>query len=413
MWYAELIKVSLTRRHIFWHSGALHRAEPLGPAIEASAPEGCSVAVVDCECAPLTREHDLDVQALGTCRADLLVLTNLDHLLRVRRGYAWLRQLRAPVMQLIDAGIAVLVASNTPRRSYPAVDGSSIATDCFQYVMRPDAHGIVESMSLDRGRIDWLMKECAGSRALAATLLGIDWELSQKRRAALVAEELRRVVRTALLECGAEVLAWVEDEFLLRRRHTFRADEVPAEVYETLSAAGLADIDAATDTLQIFPHIHKSAAADAVVRANAAISEAPSEWVTAASLLFEFERLLRRIIDRYVQSHEHLRESTIRSYKDKILNNYRYDTGINEKDVNRVPLPWNWVDLSDLLIVAEQFATDQRLAELTARAWQRAHEDVVPFRNRIQHMRFPRPGEIDRLRTLVRELRLSLSRDSD
>jgi hypothetical protein len=98
----------------------------------------------------------------------------------------------------------------------------------------------------------------------------------------------------------------------------------------------------------------------------------------------------------------------MKNYEDKILSNYRYDTGIPEKDVGRVPLPWNWVDLSDLFSLAQQFAMDERLAGLTARAWQRSHEDILPFRNRIQHMRLPRPGEIERLRTLIRELRLSL-----
>jgi hypothetical protein len=72
-----------------------------------------------------------------------------------------------------------------------------------------------------------------------------------------------------------------------------------------MTAAGLADIDAVTDTRQIFPHIHKAAAADAVILANAAISEAPDEWATAARRLFEFERLLRRVVDEHLRSHEH------------------------------------------------------------------------------------------------------------
>lgn len=411
MWYTELIEVSLTRRHVFWHSGAMHRVDPISSMIERSAPEDCAVTVIDCRRPPLTREHDLDVQAIAERRANLLVLTNVDQLLRARRGHAWLRQLRAPVMRHLDEGVTVLVASNAPRRCFPAIDGSSVATDCYQYIMRSDAHDALKSMFLDSERLDWPMKECAGSRAVAAALLGADPGLSRRERADFVAKELRRTVSAALLECGAEVLAWVEDEFLLRRHHSFRFDEIPADVQETMRSAGLADVDAATDTLRIFPNIHKAAAADAIVLANSAISEAPDEWETAARLLFEFERLLCRIIDYHVQSHQHLRKSTIQSYEDKILSNYRYDTGVNEKDVDQVPLPWNWVDLSDLFSLAEQFAMDQRLAGLTARAWQRAHEDILPFRNRIQHMRLPRPGEIERLRILIRELRLSLSND--
>ena len=288
MWYRELVEVSIRRRHVFWHSGALHRVDPLGSAIEASAPEGCSVTVIDCRNPPLTREHDLDVRAITECRTNLLVLTNVDQLLRAKRGHAWLRQLRAPVMQLLDGNAAVLVSSNVPRRCYPAIDGSSVATDCYQYVMRPDAQDALKSMQLDSERLDWLMKESAGSRAIAAALLAADSGLSRRKKAYFVAEELRRVVSAALLECGAEVLAWVEDEYLLRRHHSFRFDEVPMDLQETMSAAGLADIDVATDTLRIFPRIHKAAAADAVVLANATISEAPDEWETAARLLFEF-----------------------------------------------------------------------------------------------------------------------------
>lgn len=408
MWYRELVEASLTRRHVFWHSGALHRIEPLSSEIVASAPDGCSVTVVDCKRLPLTREHDLDVQAVAACRTDLLVVANIDQMLRAKRGHAWLRQLRAPVMRLLDEGVAVLVTSNAPRRCYPPIDGSSVATDCFQYVMRSNANDVLGSMSLDSERLDWTLKECAGSRAVAAVLLSADLEMSRRKRVAFVAEKLRHFVSAALLECGAEVLAWVEDEFLLRRHQSFPLEEVPSDVQETMSAAGLADIDAVTDTLRIFPHIHKAAAADAIILANAAISHSPDEWVTAAKLLFEFERLLRWIVAVHIKSHEHLRKSAIETYKGKILSNYKFDTRIDEKDIDRVPLPWNWVDLSDLFSLIEEFAVDQRLAGLTARAWQRAHEDVLPFRNRIQHMRLPRPGEIERLRTLLRELRLSI-----
>lgn len=411
MWYTELVEASLTRRHVFWHSGAMHRIEPLGSEIEASAPDACTTRVVDCRRPPLTREHDLDVEAIAALQANLVVITNIDQLLRVKRGHAWLRQLRAPVMRLLGEGVAVLVASNVPRRSYPPIDGSSIATDCFQYVMRSNADDVLKSMSLDSGRLDWLTKECAGSRSLATILLSANLEASRRQQAAFVAEQLRYFVSMALRECGAEVLAWVEDEFLLRRRRSFRIDEVPLDVQDTMSAAGLAEIDAVTDTLQIFPRIHKAAAADAIVLANAAISEAPDEWATAARLLFEFERLLRRIVAEHIKSHEHLRKSAIETHKDKIINNYRSDSRIDEKDIEQVPLPWNWVDLSDLFTLIEHFATDQRLAGLTARAWQRAHEDVLPFRNRIQHMRLPRPGETDRLRGLLRELRLSIGEE--
>jgi len=134
MWYTELIEVSLTRRHVFWHSGAMHRVDPISSMIERSAPEDCAVTVIDCRRPPLTREHDLDVQAIAERRANLLVLTNVDQLLRARRGHAWLRQLRAPVMRHLDEGVTVLVASNAPRRCFPAIDGSSVATDCYQYI---------------------------------------------------------------------------------------------------------------------------------------------------------------------------------------------------------------------------------------------------------------------------------------
>ena len=149
MWYSELVEVSIRRRHVFWHSGALHRVEPLDSVIEASVPEGCSVTIVDCRRPPLTRERDLDVQAHYRVLSDLLVVTNVDQLLRAKRGHAWLRQLRSPVMQLLDKSTAVLIASNVPRRCYPAVDGSSVATDCYQYVMRPDAQDALKSMQLD------------------------------------------------------------------------------------------------------------------------------------------------------------------------------------------------------------------------------------------------------------------------
>ena len=60
-------------------------------------------------------------------------------------------------------------------------------------------------------------------------------------------------------------LAWVEDEYLLKRHHLFPSDDVSMDLQETMIAAGLADIDVTTDTLKIFPLIHKAAAADAVV----------------------------------------------------------------------------------------------------------------------------------------------------
>ncbi len=98
-WYSPLISTALSRRHVFWHSSALHRSSNLAADLQASASETCTMQIIDCSALPLLSDRsDVDAELIANVPGDLLVLLDFHRLLEIRRGRAWMRQLRPAVL---------------------------------------------------------------------------------------------------------------------------------------------------------------------------------------------------------------------------------------------------------------------------------------------------------------------------
>ncbi len=408
-WYSPLISVALSRRHVFWHSSAIHRSTDLAADLQASASGACTTQIIDCGALPLLPDRsDVDTDLISELPGDLLILLDFHRLLEVRRGRAWMRQLRPAVLDRVHGGTAVLVASDLPRRSYPAIDGSSVATDCYAAIL-PEDHAAVILNALPRdAHVNWVLANGRQGVGLASRLLTFnhpDATAGERRRAA--SETRRGRLQNTLSQCGAELLGWVEDTYLLKRQNRLAAAEVDDDIISVLTSSGLAKINPLDDSLVLFPDFGQSDVEAAIVAAQAAMLEAPGEWLSVAGALFQFEKTARLALSAHLTTHPTERDEAFAPYISKILRNYEDDTGLRESDVNKVPLPWNWVDLSDVLRLAARLAEGRRLAGVTATTWTRMAEDVVPLRNRIQHMRLPRPGDLLLIQRYCRQIRVA------
>ncbi len=408
-WYSPLISTALSRRHVFWHSSALHRSSNLAADLQASASETCTMQIIDCSALPLLSDRsDVDAELIANVPGDLLVLLDFHRLLEIRRGRAWMRQLRPAVLDRVQGGTAVLVASDLPRRSYPAIDGSSIATDCYAATL-PEDHALSILNALPRdAHTDWVLSNGRQAVGIASRLLAFDHAdatCGERRRSAT--ETRRSRLQDTLTQCGAELLGWVEDTYLLKRRSSLTAVDVDDDIVSVLTSSGLARINPLDDSLVLFPGFGQSDVEASIVAAQAALLEAPAEWLNVAGALFQFEKTARLALSAHLALHQSERDAAFAPFESKILRNYEDDTGLRESDVTKVPLPWNWVDLSDVLRLAANLASGRRVAGVTASTWTRMAEDVVPLRNRIQHMRLPRPGDLILIQRYCRQINIA------
>src|SRR6478735_8867847 len=169
-WYRHLIETMKVKSHIFWHSSAALNTGNLARDLSDSAAGLLAVEVIDCAQLPLLDSNDLDASRIALVKCDLLVLVNFDKLLNISHGRIWMRQLRPAVVTLLQQGTRLIVASGRPQSDFPAIDGSSLATDCTQYICPPLAPGVLEGeISLDIAI--QAVERSAGLRRIVSDLL--------------------------------------------------------------------------------------------------------------------------------------------------------------------------------------------------------------------------------------------------
>jgi hypothetical protein len=377
--------------------------------LQASAADLCTVQVLDCSALPLLSDRsDVDAECISDLPGDLLILLDFHRLLEIRRGRAWMRQLRPAVLDRVQGGTAVLVTSDLPRRSYPAIDGSSIATDCYAAAL-PHGHARTILNELPRDEhTTWVINNGRHAVGVSSELLKFNYDNATGGERRRVASQARQAaLQNTITQCGAELLGWMEDTFLFRRQSYMAAVDVADDIVATLTASGLAHVDPRDDSLQLFPDVNQSDAETSIVEAQEAMLEAPPEWLEVAAALFQLEKTARQALSRHLELHPDAKSAALARFESKILRNYSDDTGLKATEVSVVPLPWNWVDMSDVLRCAAELADGSRVAGVTAATWTRMAEDVVPLRNRIQHMRLPRPGDLNLVQRYRRQIVVS------
>lgn len=85
-----------------------------------------------------------------------------------------------------------------------------------------------------------------------------------------------------------------------------------------------------------------------------------------------------------------------------IRRNFTAEYGAPSPDLGALPNPARWIDLSDLLDLLIHVSENSRVGGLTSKQWTLAKLEVLPIRNKIQHMRLPSEGD---KRTIEKHIR--------
>lgn len=399
-WYGHLVETMRVKSHVFWHSSAALATANLAADLRSSGAERLAIEIVDCTDLPLLSNNDLDGDRISSIDCDLLVLVNFEALLNINHGRIWMRQLRPAVMKHLEQGTRLIVASARPQADFPAIDGSSLATDCTQYICPQLTTGEIEHDISSEGA-DKILENCAGLRGIASDLLAarMTATLSRSQTESIV----RAKIEKTMLQCGAEVVAFLEREVLVGGSREFQIDTLNQKIAAVFLGSGLGVTNVRTDTVAILPGVDDEIVHSAIESAESSLTKAPKPWEEIAGALFTFERACRRALIDYSGDRTKL-VSTLSAYSEKIRNNFKAEYGVAAPTMENMPNPARWVDLSDLLEIMISISGNARVAGFSHAQWSRAKNDILPLRNKIQHMRLPSAGDRELIDSYNRRL---------
>lgn len=389
-WYRPLLETVEVKRHIFWHCSALNITNNLIRDLEQSKNQSHTMTVVDCTRLPITSSRDLDVEAMESIDADILIVANFDRLLTINHGKTWMRQLRPSIIGHLMRGTRLIVASHAPQSHYPAIDGSSLATDCVQYIgERWQYEQLLQYGSPEHARR--LVSLSAGMPGPASELIELFPDLSRASGKDAVACLMKRISET-MIQCGPETISWLESSVLLRDGRKAPYDEIPANLATTIHASGIGSLDFQSDCLEVLPGVSDNTVKASVELAERSFLDAPPQWAKIASSLFTFERTARAVLADATLTQEAL-VTLLSGHAEKIRRNFTAENGVVAPDLSSLPNPARWIDLSDLLDLLIDASENSRVGGLTSKQWTLAKSEVLPIRNKIQHMRLPAAGD--------------------
>lgn len=398
-WYRPLLESVEVKRHLFWHSSPLNSTEDLVQDLGHSNIKNHQIKVIDCSKLPILPSHDLDTRSIESIEADILIVLNFDILLSLTHGKTWMRQLRPAMVEHLKRGSRLIVASNSPQNHYPAIDGSSLATDCVQHVgdrWKPEQlrhHGTDQD-------IEKLVSLSAGMAGPASEILKLYPDVARANTKDALGRLRKRITET-MIQCGSDCISWLEAAVLLRGVRTTPYDEIPASVATTLYASGLGSVDFQTDCFDLLPGVSDTTVKACIELAERSFLDAPPQWTSIAGALFKFERTARALLAESTPSAEALLE-LLSDHTEKIRRNFTAEYGVTSPDLGALPNPARWIDLSDLLDLLIHVSENSRVGGLTSKQWTMAKLEVLPIRNKIQHMRLPSDGD---KRTIEKHIR--------
>lgn len=402
-WYTSLLESVESKRHLFWHSSAVLATNDIENHLLQSKKESQSLHILDCMRMPLNSTNDVDVIGLENINADILVILNFDALLSLSRGSAWMRQLRPQVMKHVQQGCRLIVASRKPQFDFPAIDGSGLATDCVQYVGKPlrsdDLHPYMTADAAKK------LIRCSAGLLGPASEVYLAWQNSTTLSGHDIVAILTKHISAALVQCGSETISFLETSLRISMTRKLPVAEVPERVAARLLGAGIGVVDAQSDCIEILPGVSDNVMATSVELADRNFLVAPEEWKKTAGALFSFERMARKVLAESVNDSNEV-VSLLRHLEEKIKRNFSVESGTTAPNLETIVNPIRWIDLSELFDLLIEKTTDSRLGGLTGKQWTAAKSDLLPIRNKIQHMRLPSHGDVEIVERHLRNIHM-------
>lgn len=324
-----------------------------------------------------------------------------------------LSELRESLSDARARGASIWFMSDYPLSRFPILAASSLLADAetvrLRLVNDEFAKACVLPVVQDEGAAERVIRFARGSRALLEEFAAVDsmaGGANEKRRAAAAAE--REVASRAWDQLGPDLLSLMDSWVFESCLEEISPEEVPNEaILSSLIGSGLVRMGD-RDLVQILPFKNRQIWIESLAAAVARCSKAPDSWIRVASELFSLERQLRSAVAVRLEAEFGATWKTdgLQEFAAGLVELARRDGIASAVDVDRIRSPLDWMQLADLITVAERLCAVAPVLGLRADEWQRVRTDVLHVRHRIAHMRLLRAGDLEAVRRVHRLIEL-------
>jgi hypothetical protein len=413
-WYKDVALAAARHNCTFFHAGALQRTSNFQSDLLAAI-RGVSLTPYLVRWDAVARDGwEGALPSSDSVMPGSILLLWAPETLAGHRGFREiLRQSRPKGQEALASGARVMIVSSRPKLFFPEPDGSSIIADGTKIhphaVQANDLLEMIEGLELATAKR--LVGYAGKSRALAEEYLKIEaTELSGNKKRSRAQSFLRQTLQSALLELEPDSLSLLEHLVLENGFLDVPEMDVPAHHASAWEDAGLAVVDDDTGMVRIFAECWRSSVKEILAASIQEVTAAPETWVQLAQSLFEVERTIRLMVIRRLQDTYggKWRELGMGNLAAKALGLARGDMH-GAKEVDDLYLPLDWLLLDELFELAASSARSAGdLGGLSESDWKRMASRLVPIRNRVMHMRLPRPGDVGEVRQSLRFLQSRL-----
>ncbi|MFJ5988855.1 hypothetical protein [Lentzea sp. NPDC092896] len=338
-----------------------------------------------------------------------IMLTDLE-LIADSANASWLAHIRPTFVDAVEHGSLLLIFSRVPRLRLAVTAGSLVSMDCPHYrFKKPDQLSLDELMTnikiSDRKNIEaWSQ----GQPTLLRQLVNIARiDISNRKKLARSDAALRETAFRIFSQLGPDISTWLE-HWVCQYDETPDKSDIPGEILEALTEAGLASTKESTGSIDLLPGPGRDIFLRALHDYIDSIVVPPERWPNMSASLFRLERMIRLAVKH--------------AYVNKFGESWKQNLPVPcfSKAVSRalqeaprhgtaetIPNPLEWMTLGELASAVETYC-DQHgpLGEISQRVWKSLFQEVEPVRNRAAHMRLMKYGDAEIPRRWIRELKM-------
>ncbi|MGW4131885.1 hypothetical protein [Amycolatopsis japonica] len=398
LWYPEVARSVATGSHCFLHYGAYHRVDEFGKVIHGELLEqGYNAELINIQGG---RSSGATISFRPAEATDVAVITNMERLTDSPRA---LEQLRSKANDWASRNNRkILIVSRSPRSHFPVGDGSSLVLDSKDIHLKESSYADWVISEAEQ-HIQGIPGKAARSRGLAAKL---EQAISDKKLPGAVEEIVHELSTTTLHELGSSYISWL-DEWITEAGETkVPLIDVPEWMQVELLISGVAETDVDQNYLHLFPAPLGIGWQSGLKSASRRCTSAPSDWRETSASLFEIERIVRKILADSLETS--LGKKWAKQVLHKEEETYIRDAANMATTVglDKLANPLDYLTLGQLLDIAEK-RTEGRTAGLNQRILADLKR-LIPIRNRIVHMRLPKPEDLTTVRSTLRRFQLAL-----
>lgn len=412
-WFIDVAQAALSRNCTYLHASALRRGAKLGDDLRSALVlHGLDPHIADCRSVPavggwdgvLPRPEELDRNAI--------VLVWGPEVLASRRDFRpLLAQSRPRGQDLLAAGIRLMVVSCRPKTWFPEPDGSSLIADASKIHPVPVSAATIKAVD---GRIDdeaaaRISGFAAGSVSLAQKYIDIElMDISSRRKRAEAEVYLKETLELAVDELGPEALALLEHFVLDLGTYEVPEEDVPASFLAAWTDAGVAKVDDATGHVEMFAGAWRPAVKECLTAALEKTIAPPADWRRLVESLFTYERFVRLTLAAHLRAKHGASwcSEGLGPLSGKALVMAQGEGYSASNGADDLPTPLDWLLLEELLEVARGCSAGGHVGGVSQREWERHAAVMIPIRNRVMHMRLPRPGDLQAVRSRLHFLQV-------